>query len=89
MRVRWESKQKAHVRAKCVRAKTSKCDVRACDGKIVALRLWKLSCFLKNLADVAIRIWFIGSKASYFFSKYTVLLISSRTKFGFFILTRP
>ena len=34
MRVRWESKQKAHVHAKCVRAKTSKCDVRACDGKI-------------------------------------------------------
>ena len=38
MRVRWESKQKAHVRAKCVRAKTSKCDVRACDGKIIALQ---------------------------------------------------
>ena len=38
MRVRWKIKQKAHVRAKCVRAKVSKCEVRACDGKIVALQ---------------------------------------------------
>ena len=38
MRVRWESKEKAQVRAKCVRTKTSKCDVRVCDGKIVALQ---------------------------------------------------
>ena len=38
VRVRRVIRQKAHVRAKCVRGKTSKCGVRACDGKFVALQ---------------------------------------------------
>ena len=38
VRVRRVIRQKAHVRAKCVRGKTSKCGVRACDGKFIALQ---------------------------------------------------
>ena len=38
VRVRRVIRQKAHVRAKCVRGKASKCGVRACDGKFVALQ---------------------------------------------------
>ena len=38
VRVRRVIRQKAHVRAKCVRGKTSKCGVRACDGKFITLQ---------------------------------------------------
>ena len=38
VRVRRVIRQKAHVRAKCVRGKASKCGMRACDGKFIALQ---------------------------------------------------
>ena len=55
VRVRRVIRQKAHVRAKCVRGKTSKCGVRACDGKFVALQH---SGFLILLIQVVINNFF-------------------------------